>query len=264
MNWKAAHDAFTIKMQSKNWSDSTVKNYGSQVRLFLQRFAHVPKAIEVPARDIEAYLLTITNINTRNHARCGIQAFYSIVVNQPMKLQHVPWPKKEKKLPRVIDKELIVDRLEAIENKKHRAILALAYSCGLRVSEVCNARLTDLEGGILLIRQAKGKKDRYVHYSDKVRDWLKEYYLLYKPKTWLFEGQTGGQYTRRSCQEIFKKYIDSAKSFHALRHSSATALLEHGTDLRVIQTILGHASIKTTCIYTHVSKTFLKSVITPI
>lgn len=264
MNWKAAYDAFTIKMQSKNWSESTAKNYGSQVRLFLQRFAHVPKAIEINAKDIEAYLLTIPNINTRNHARCGIQAFYSLVVNQPMKLQHVPWPKKEKKLPRVIDKDAIVLRLTAIENKKHRAILSLAYCCGLRVSEVVNAKLTDLDGGILLVRQAKGKKDRYVHYSDKVRDWLKEYYLEYRPRVWLFEGQHGEQYSRRSCQGIFKKYIDQGKTFHTLRHSSATALLEQGTDLRVIQKILGHANIKTTCVYTHVSKTFLKSIQTPI
>lgn len=264
MNWKAAYHAFTIKMQSKNWSQSTVKNYGSQVRLFLQKFAHVPKAIEVPAKDIEQYLLTVTNINTRNHARCGIQAFYSLVVNQPMKLQHIPWPKKEKKLPRVIDKEDIVLKVQRIENTKHRAILSLAYCCGLRVSEVVNLKYEDFNKGILLIRQAKGRKDRYVHYSEKVAEWLKEYYLEHRPKEWLFEGQFGGQYSVRSCQEIFKKYIDQNKSFHTLRHSSATALLEQGTDLRVIQTILGHSNIKTTCIYTHVSKTFLKAVNTPI
>lgn len=264
MNWKAAYDAFAIKMQSKNWSDSTMKNYGSQVRLFLQRFAGVPKAIQINAADIEAYLLTIRNINTRNHARCGIQAFYSLVVNQPMKLQHIPWPKKEKKLPRVIDKEDIVQRLAAIDNKKHRAILSLAYCCGLRVSEVINIRLNDLENGLMLIRQAKGKKDRYVHYSEKVRDWLKDYYREYRPKVWLFEGQSGEQYSRSSCQEIFKKYIDRSKTFHTLRHSSATALLEQGTDIHVISKLLGHASIKTTQIYTHVSKTFLKSIQTPI
>ncbi len=264
MNWKAAMDAFTIKMRSKNWSESTVNNYGSQVRLFLQRFATVPKAKEIPAKDIEAYLLTIVNINTRNHARCGIQAFYSLCVLQPMKLAHIPWPKKEKRLPRVIDREDLVIRIAAIENKKHKCILALAYCCGLRVSEVCNLKVADFNKGLLLIRQAKGRKDRYVSYSDNVTGWLKEYHFDYKPTDYLFTGQFGEQYSTRSCQQIFKKYLDNAKSFHTLRHSCATTMLEQGTDLRVIQRVLGHSDIKSTTIYTHVSKTFLQAVPKPI
>lgn len=264
MNWKAALDAFSIKMQSKHWSPSTVKNYGSQVRLFLQHFAAVPKAKEIPATAIESYLLTIPVINTRNHARCGIQAFYSLVVGQPMKLQNIPWPKKEKKLPRVIDKDLMVQRIAAVPNIKHRCILALPYCCALRVSEVINLQVADFNKGILLIRQGKGRKDRYVSYSATVAAWLRQYHEQYKPAHYLFTGQGGEQYSKRSCQQIFKHYIDQNKSFHTLRHSSATAMLEQGTDLRIIQTVLGHSAIKTTTIYTHVSKTFLQSIPKPI
>lgn len=251
-------------MKAGENSARTISNYSSCVKIFLHRFRDRDSVKHISADEILSYLMTIPTYNTRKANHCALKLFYKLVAHQPFKFRYIPYGKKPLSLPRVIDKDQIVTAIENIANKKHKAILALGYCCGLRVSEVVKLKHSDFDHGILLIRQAKGKKDRYVPYSEKVAQWLKEYYLAYRPKEWLFEGQWGGQYSVRSCQEIFKKYIDPTKSFHTLRHSSATALLEQGTGLPVIQKILGHRSIKTTTIYTHVSKTFLKSVNTPI
>lgn len=251
-------------MKAGNYCKPTIDNYLSQMRVFLDYFKEKDSVKHISSDDILSYLMAINNYNTRKHAHSALKLFYKLVAHQPFKFKYIPYGKMPMSLPKVIDKDHIVAAIQAIPNKKHKAILALGYCCGLRVSEVVNLKIKDFDHGILLIRQAKGRKDRYVPYSDKVAQWLKEYHQAYRPKDWLFEGQFGGPYSVRSCQEIFKKYIDPTKSFHSIRHSSATAMLEQGTDLRVIQKILGHRSIKTTTIYTHVSKTFLNSINTPI
>jgi integrase/recombinase XerD len=251
-------------MKAGNYCQASIDNYCSCVKLFLVHFKTKDSVKHISSNEILDYLMAIPNYNSRKHSHSGLKLFYKLVVRQPFKFRYIPYGKKPLSLPKVIDKDQIVASIENIQNKKHKAILALGYCCGLRVSEVVNLKYSDFDHGILLIRQGKGRKDRYVTYSNKVAEWLREYFIEYNPKGWLFGGQFGEQYSVRSCQEIFKKYIDPTKSFHALRHSSATALLEQGTDLRVIQKILGHSSIKTTTIYTHVSKTFLKSINTPI
>jgi site-specific recombinase XerD len=175
-------------------------------------------------------------------------------------------PKKEKKLPRVIDGELIKNRLSKIDNIKHRAILTITYSVGLRVSEIINLKIEDIDSSRMLIsiKNAKGKKDRVVPLSQHVLELLRDYYKKYKPSEYLFNGQDSSQYSIGSCQKIYKKYIDNKSSIHTLRHSSFTNLLEGGVDLRLIQTIAGHASSKTTEIYTHVSNQMLSKVNLPI
>jgi integrase/recombinase XerD len=150
-------------------------------------------------------------------------------------------------------------------------MLSLVYACGLRRSEVLNIKASEIDSKrkLLLIRNAKGRKDRIAPLSDKLIAMLREYYTMYKPKTWLFEGQEKGeQYTGSSLQEVLKKAIKTAKinkpvSLHWLRHSYATHLLEAGTDLRYIQELLGHKSSRTTEIYTHVSTKSLQNIKTP-
>ena len=169
-------------------------------------------------------------------------------------------------MPRVIDGDLIKNRLSDIENLKHKTILTLTYSVGLRVSEVVNLKIADIDSSRMLIhiKNAKGRKDRVVPLSKYVLGLLKDYYKEYRPKIYLFNGQNSFKYSIGSCQKIYKKYIDQNSSIHTLRHSSFTNLLENGTDLRLIQKIAGHSSSKTTEIYTHVSNQMLNKVNLPI
>lgn len=142
----------------------------------------------------------------------------------------------------------------------------LAYSVGLRVSEVINLKITDIDSSrmIITIRQAKGKKDRVVPLSPNVLNVLREYFKEFKPKVFLFNGQFDPQYSATSCNAIVKQYLGNRYHFHLLRHSCFTNLLEGGTDLRIIQKIAGHASSKTTEIYTHVSTQLLHKVALPV
>lgn len=148
-----------------------------------------------------------------------------------------------------------IDRLSKIENLKHKSILTLAYSTGMRVSEVCNLKIEDIDSKRMLIhvKNSKGRKDRVLPLSSAVLILLREYFRSFKPVEYLFKGQNNPKYSHKSCNEIVRKYIGKEYHFHLIRHSHATALLEAGTDLRNIQEQLGHASSKTTEIYTHVS-----------
>ena len=158
-----------------------------------------------------------------------------------------------------------------IENIKHKAILMLCYSAGLRLTELVNIRLKDIDSKRMQIRveQSKGKKDRYSILSNRLLKLLREYFKIYKPKEWIFEGATGGQYSQRSIQLIMKEAVKKAGikkrvSVHTLRHSFATHLLEQGTDLRYIQSLLGHESSKTTEIYTHITTKGFDQIVSPL
>jgi site-specific recombinase XerD len=150
--------------------------------------------------------------------------------------------------------------MDGTTNLKHKAILATIYSAGLRVSELLNLKIKDIDSNSMLIRieQSKGKRDRYVVLSEKLLLLLRDYFKHYHPKIFLFEGQSGGQYSARSIQVVFKNCVLAAKidlpvSVHTLRHCFATHLIESGTDVRFVQELLGHASIRTTMIYTHLT-----------
>ncbi|UOH76574.1 tyrosine-type recombinase/integrase (plasmid) [Acinetobacter schindleri] len=168
--------------------------------------------------------------------------------------------KKEKTLPVVMSEEETIRVLRAIENVKHKAILMTIYSAGLRISECINLKIKDIDSKRMQIRieQSKGKRDRYTILSEKTLIILRTYFMEYKPKDYLFEGQKGGAYSSRSIQNIFKAAVLKAKiqkevTVHTLRHSFATHLLENGTSLRYIQSLLGHSSSKTTEVYTHIT-----------
>jgi len=149
-----------------------------------------------------------------------------------------------------------------IDNLKHKAIISIAYSVGLRVSEVINLMITDIDSKrmIIYINKAKGNKDRIVPLSPDILNLLRIYYKKHKPSLYLFEGQYKNQYTACSCNKIIKKYLGTEYHFHMLRHSSFTYLLESGVDLRIIQRLAGHKNSKTTEIYTHVSTDLLKQI----
>ena len=162
-------------------------------------------------------------------------------------------------------------KLNAPANLKHRCLLQLLYAGGLRIGEVINLKLTDVQSGrnLLLIRGGKGKKDRTTLLSQKLLESLRSYFKQYRPKDWLFEGQLGGQYTVESIRNVFRACKEKAGikgpfTPHSLRHSFATHLLEQGTDLRYIQALLGHGSSKTTEIYTHVTSHAIEKIMSPL
>ncbi len=260
-------ELYSEDLRIKNYSNNTIQNYVSQVRCFLEYYNNVAtKPSEISERQIKEWLLLANSINGRKHRISAVKLFYKLTGKQPLKFRHIEYPRSEKKLPQIIEKQYLLDQIAKIQNKKHKAIISLAYSTGMRVSEVCNLLISDIDSKrmIITIRQSKGRKDRIVALSEKILEILREYFKEYKPKEYLFNGQFELKYSHRSCNQIVKQYLGKEYHFHQLRHSNATALLESGTDLRIIQKHLGHASSKTTEIYTHVSTAVLQNMPLPI
>ncbi len=201
----------------------------------------------------------------------AIKLYFKTVRETKIDIDKVHRPKIEKLLPNVLSKEEIKLILEAHSNIKHKTMLSLIYSCGLRRSELLNLKPKDIDSkrNIVIIRQSKGKKDRITPLSPKILDLLREYYKIYQPEIYLFEGQKSGTlYSEQSLQSVLKQALQKVKikkpvTLHWLRHSYATHLLESGTDLRYIQELLGHKSSKTTEIYTHVSTKSLQQIKSP-
>lgn len=260
-------ELYSEDLRIKNYSNNTIQNYVSQVKCFLEYYNNVAtKPSEISERQIKEWLLLANSINGRKHRISAVKLFYKLTGKQPLKFRHIEYPRSEKKLPQIIEKQYLLDQIAKIKNKKHKAIISLAYSTGMRVSEVCNLLISDIDSKrmIITIRQSKGRKDRIVALSEKVLEILREYFKEYKPKEYLFNGQFELKYSHRSCNQIVKQYLGKEYHFHQLRHSNATALLEAGTDIRIIQKHLGHASSKTTEIYTHVSTAVLQNMPLPI
>lgn len=258
---------YSEDLRLKNYSENTIKNYVSQVGLFLDGFnKQVTKPSEITEQMIKSWLMEARSINGRKHRISAVKLFYSITGKQPLKFKYIEYPKSEKKLPQVIDTEYILEAIGKITNLKHKAIITLAFSTGMRVSEVCNLKIADIYSDrmIIMVRQGKGRKDRIVPLSKITLDTLREYFKAHRPKEYLFNGQFSLQYSTTSCNQVVKQYLGKQFHFHQLRHSNATALLESGTDLRIIQSLLGHSSSKTTEIYTHVSRAAINKVQTPI
>lgn len=267
MNTTKYVELYSEDLKLKNYSENTISNYCSQVKCFLEYFDKVAtKPSEISEKQIKDWLLLANSINGRKHRISAVKLFYKYTGKQPLKFKHIEYPRSEKKLPQIIEKEFLLDAISKISNSKHKAIISLAYSTGMRVSEVCNLKISDIDSKrmIITIRQSKGRKDRIVGLSEKILGILRIYFTEYRPKEYLFNGQFDLQYSHTSCNQIVKKYIGSEYHFHLLRHSNATALLEAGTDLRIIQKHLGHSSSKTTEIYTHVSTASLRMMPLPI
>jgi site-specific recombinase XerD len=254
------------KLKYLNYSDRTVDCYLSYIKQFLDRIEIPPTRLG--SHDFQSYLNSykFTSVSQQNQVINAIRFLYKFGLNKKYDKVSFKRPKSEKKLPKVIDGEFIKSQLSKIENIKHRAILTLTFSVGLRVSEIVNLKIENIDSKRMLIhiKNAKGRKDRIVPLSPNVLNLLREYFTQYRPKEYLFNGQNSTQYSIGSCQKLYKKYIDPTGHIHTLRHSCFTNLLENGTDLRVIQKIAGHSNVKTTEIYTHVSNQVLSKVNLPI
>lgn len=268
-------EAFKLWLRSKRYSESTIGTYLNALRSFLI-FHHNKSLSEISNEDVIAYnndylLKNGLSSSYQNQIVNALKLFFKTQTDLRINPDLVHRPRREHVLPNVLSKEEIKLILSSPKNIKHKAMLCLLYSCGLRRSELLNLQIThvDSKRKLLIIKQAKGKKDRVVPLSEKVIIQLQEYYKLYRPKVWLFEGQNQQeQYSERSLANVLKQALHNTKikkpvSLHWLRHSYATHLLENGTDLRYIQEILGHKSSKTTEIYTHVSTKSLQNIKSP-
>ncbi len=263
------------KLEQKRYSESTIKSYTCYMQEFVAAMGD-RKLNEISADEINVYILDLIkrkkmSASQQNIRINAIKFYYEKVLGGKLPYMNVDRPKIGRSLPDVLSKQDIIKIIESTDNIKHKCILSVLYSGGLRRSEVLGLKLTDIDSKRMLIkiRDGKGKKDRYTLLSVKTLKYLREYFLRYRPYEWLFEGQNGGQYSAESVANVLKQAVRRAGikthvTPHMLRHSFATHLLEQGIDLRYIQELLGHSSSKTTEIYTHVSNKTLGNIINPL
>lgn len=266
-------ERFKKWLQTKRYSDSTVDTYAGLVVFFCKYLRKRNVAILTPMIvsrfNYEFIVQPKKSISYQNQAINAIKQFFEYSGIE-VEFGEIERPKREKKLPVVLSMDEVRRIIEYSYNLRHKTLLSLIYSGGFRLSEALNLKLCDIDSERMLIhiKAAKGKKDRYTLLSRKALLIMREYYRVYSPKVYLFEGPNGAQYSTRAVQNVVKiaakrAGISKRVTPHSLRHSFATHLLENGTDLRYIQNLLGHNSPKTTMIYTHVSDMAVQKIRNP-
>lgn len=262
-NFRHCPVSYLDKLEIKRYANNTVRSYISSFERFINYFISKP-IDELDELDIRTFIKHLIRSNFSNSyinlSINSIKFYYEIVLGMPNRFYDIERPRKEKKLPKVLSMEEVRDLIDATNNVKHRCILSLLYSGGLRRSELINLKPLDIDSKRMLIKinNAKGKKDRYTLLATATLNDLRIYYKQYRPQDYLIEGRNKAQYSATSISIIitnaaFRAGIKKHITPHTLRHSFATHLLENGTDLRYIQILLGHSSTKTTEIYTHVA-----------
>jgi integrase/recombinase XerD len=275
VNYRPVPEEFILKLTELRYSKNTIKTYKGHFEEFINFYAshEIDKIDEHLIIAYVRYLVIERKMSSsyQNQAINAIKFYYERVLGGQRKFYFLERPNVEHTLPTVLSVEEVVLLFSKIENLKHKVILMTIYSCGLRISEATNLKICDIDSNRMQIKitEGKGKKDRYTLLAKKTLLNLRLYFKAFKPKVWLFEGQNGGQYSVGSIQAIFRTAlklsgIQKKATVHTLRHSFATHLLEAGTDLRYIQTLLGHASSKTTEIYTHVTTKGFDQIVSPL
>lgn len=276
-DFKSCPIEFLGYMQLHNYSNSTFNTYHNMVLRYLNTFKghRLTKINEFGVQEIDTYhkiwmQRTSPSTSLINQSVNALKLYYKVMTNKSIDLKQVQRPMRNKLLPTIYSQQEIKRIIECISNPKHKTMIFLIYSSGLRVSEILNMRVEDIlvDRQMVFIRRSKGRKDRYTTLADSALSMLTEYIIKNKPVDYLFEGQHGGIYSSTSIRNILHKAkkkagVTSSGSVHTLRHSFATHLLENGTDLRYIQELLGHRSSKTTEIYTHVSTLNISKITSP-
>lgn len=262
---------FSNEIARKGYREQSIKNYVSCVERFLNHFINRSQPKAINEDDIKKYLSQFKEHNTQRAHHGAIKCFYKYVVRQPEKFKYIEYCKRSRKLPIVLSVEEIQKLFNACTNLKHRAVLALMYSAGLRVGEVINLKIEDIDSSRMVINilDAKGGKDRQVMLDKDLLELLRNYYKQYRPKEYLFNGQSSIQYSARSIAEFLKSYALSAKLNkrvypHLIRHCSFTHLVEGGCDINLVQRLAGHQSVKTTNLYIQTSHSLISHIKSPL
>jgi site-specific recombinase XerD len=268
-------DSMAMYLDENRYSPRTRESYLSMLEFFFRYFSNKDPQ-EISEGEISRFIYDFIirlgySAAYQNQMVSAIKTYYTISGKGKVDPEFFERPRRRRALPKVFSKDEVSRILNSVRNPKHKLLLWMIYSCGLRRSEVTNIKLPDLdrERGILHIREGKGMVDRIVPVSEKVWEKIDGYIPGYKPREYLFEGQTGGRYSSESVYRVFKDALLKAGikkdvGVHSLRHSYATHLHESGLDIRYIQELLGHKSTRTTEIYTHVSRRNLIAVRSPI
>ena len=268
-------DRMERDLQIRGFSPCTQACYLGRMKAFVRYFMRPPDQLSL--EDIHTYQLHLTrerkvSWGVFNQAVAALRFFYGVTLEQDWDIRRIPYQKTGRKLPVVLSQGEVQALLQTPKNLKHRALLMTVYAAGLRVSEVVNLQLQDIDSGrrMLRIEQGKGRQDRYVMLSEKLLLVLRQYWRSSRPQPWLFPGQIPGRpLNRSSVQQVFYQARDAAGitkqvSVHCLRHSFATHLLESGVHIRKIQLLLGHKSLHSTEVYTHVANDFLQHTRSPL
>ena len=257
-------------LERKHYALNTARAYISHFSKFINHYAKI-EIDNLTDLEINKYLLELTQKGvSKSYINISVNAikfYFEVVMGMPNRFYGIERPRKDQPLPKVISKEEVLKMIRVTQNLKHKCMIKLLYSTGMRNSEVLSLKLKDIDSKrmIITIKGAKGNKDRNTLLGAKLLSSLREYFLIYRPKEYLFEGQTGGKYSARSLTKVVVNASKIAKTRikvtpHILRHCFATHHLENGADLRQIQTLMGHGSIKTTEIYTHVATKHLTTI----
>jgi integrase/recombinase XerD len=258
------------EMKRRIYSPRTIEHYLNNVKVFFAwSTKDHPKNIN--EGDIKEFLGRFSEPNTQRAYHSAIKLFYDICLGQKEKFKFIPYARKSKKLPIVLSPEEVQAMFTACENLKHKVILALLYSTGMRVSELINLKWQHIDRKRMIINliQAKGARDRQVMLAPDLISLLEQYYWKYRPKEYVLNGQPELQYSDRSVGEVvkqiaFKAGIKKRVYTHLMRHNAFTHMLEQGVDISIIQKIAGHSSPKTTQIYTHISGSLISKTISPL
>jgi len=260
------------EMKLRKFSPKTVRSYLYYITTVLKYANKNPK--EINTEDLRAYLEKLSDegrsASTLNTAYSALQFYFEKILRRKF-FVNIPRAKTPKKIPEVFTKEEVKKILGTIQNVKHKLMLGVMYSSGLRVSEIVNVKVKDFDfsGKMLFIRGAKGAKDRTTILSEKVASVLEKYVKNKNSSDYVFESNRGGKLTERSVQKVFTEALTNSgikkcASCHSLRHSFATHLLEAGTSIRYIQELLGHSRLETTQVYTKVANSNLQSIKNPL
>ena len=270
MNIAEHKQTFIQEMKRRGYRENSIKNYSSCIDVFLSasKKDH-PKNIN--EQDIKYFLGNCIRVNTQRNYQSAIKLFYEICLNQKSKFKNIPYCKTEKKLPIILSVQEIQKMFDVCENKKHKLILALLYSCSLRVSEIINLKWVNVDRNrmVIYILDAKGGKDRQVGLNDILIKLMEDYYRSYKTKSFIFGGQFSEQYSQKSVLQVIKQLakkagIEKRAYTHLIRHCSASHMVENGIDINLIKELLGHANVKTTMMYTHISHSIISKIQSPL